>query len=82
MYFFEGGLPGVRAIARAGDPAEEINKLAAAENCDVVVIGLRRRSRVGKFLLGSRLQEVLMATDRPVIAVPLEQAEAAGAPGG
>jgi hypothetical protein len=27
---------------------------------------------VGKFLLGSNLQDVLMSTDRPVIAVPVE----------
>ena len=63
--------PPFRVVARWGDPAEEILNLAAAEDCDLIVIGLRRRSKVGKFLLGSKLQEVLMTTDRPVITVPI-----------
>ena len=64
--------PEVRVVARAGDPAEAIRAVAEEEDCDFCVIGLRRRSRVGKFLLGSNLQDVLMSTDRPVIAVPVE----------
>ncbi len=63
--------PPVRVFARSGEPAEAIRILAADEDCDLIVIGLRRRSRVGKFLLGSNLQNVLMATERPVIAVPV-----------
>ncbi|MGI9647529.1 MAG: universal stress protein [Acidimicrobiia bacterium] len=66
------GLPSVRAVTRWGDPAEEIGRVAADEDCGLIVIGLRRRSRVGKFLLGSNLQDVLMATDRPVISVPID----------
>jgi len=64
--------PTVRVAARSGDPAEAIRAVAEEEDCDLCVIGLRRRSRVGKFLLGSNLQDVLMSTDRPVIAVPVE----------
>lgn len=67
--------PTVRVIARTGEPAELIRSLAETEECDLVIIGLRRRSRVGKFLLGSNLQDVLMTTDRPVIAVPVADAE-------
>jgi nucleotide-binding universal stress UspA family protein len=65
--------PASRVVARSGEPAEQIREIAAAEDCDLIVIGLRRRSRVGKFLLGSRLQDVLMGTDRPVISVPIEE---------
>jgi nucleotide-binding universal stress UspA family protein len=68
----DGEAPATRVVALSGEPAEEIRGLAAAEGCDLIVIGLRRRSRVGKFLLGSNLQDVLMATERPVIAVPTE----------
>ena len=63
--------PAVRVVARSGEPADEIHKLAAAEACDLIVIGLRRRSKVGQFLLGSNLQDVLMRTDRPVVTVPI-----------
>lgn len=64
--------PRVRVVARSGEPAEEIHKLASEEDCDLIVIGLRRRSRVGKFLLGSKLQDVLMTTRLPVVTVPIE----------
>jgi nucleotide-binding universal stress UspA family protein len=60
----------VRYVALTGDPVDEI--LAFSADVDgPVVIGMRRRSRVGKFLLGSDLQEILMASTRPVVAVPL-----------
>jgi nucleotide-binding universal stress UspA family protein len=66
--------PQVRVVARSGEPAEEIQKLVAGEDCDLVVIGLRRRSRVGKFLFGSNLQDILMTTQLPVITVPIAAA--------
>jgi nucleotide-binding universal stress UspA family protein len=51
------------------DVAEEI--LAAAEAADavLVVIGLRRRTPVGKLLMGSVAQRVLLSADCPVLAV-------------
>ena len=64
----------VRCTARVGDSVEEVLK-AAWEAASVVVIGMRRRSRVGKFLLGSTLQEVLLAADLPVVVVPLDTDE-------
>ncbi|MGZ8786188.1 MAG: universal stress protein, partial [Acidimicrobiia bacterium] len=61
----------IRAIVRRGKPVDEILTVAAENNIDALVIGMRRRSRVGKFLLGSDLQELLLSSDRPVIAVPI-----------
>jgi nucleotide-binding universal stress UspA family protein len=51
------------------DPAEEI--VAAAERLDarLVVIGLRRRTPVGKLLMGSTAQRVLLQAPCPVLAV-------------
>jgi len=61
----------ITAIARTGEPADEIQRVADANDVDVLVIGMRRRSRVGKLLLGSDLQELLISSKRPVVAVPI-----------
>lgn len=53
----------------AREPAEEIVAMAAERDVDVIVIGLRRRSPVGKLLLGSTAQRILLDADCPVLAV-------------
>lgn len=58
-------------VVRFGNPVQEIQRAATEGDVDALVIGMRRRSRVGKFLLGSDLQELLLSSDRPVIAVPI-----------
>ena len=50
-------------------PAEEILRVAAEKEASLVVIGLRRRSPVGKLLLGSTAQQVLLDAACPVLAV-------------
>lgn len=57
---------------RVGDPVAEIEKAVGELEHDILVVGMRRRSRVGKFLLGSKLQELLMASEQPVVAVPTD----------
>jgi nucleotide-binding universal stress UspA family protein len=61
----------ITAIALTGEPVDEIQRVATEDGVDVLVIGMRRRSRVGKFLLGSDLQELLLASDRPIVVVPM-----------
>lgn len=61
------------AIARTGKPSDQIHKVAEEQAADVVVIGMRRRSRVGKFLLGSDLQDLLLSSRLPVMAVPMDE---------
>lgn len=62
----------ITAITRIGEPAYEIQRVAVEHDVDALVIGMRRRSRVGKFLLGSDVQELLLSSDRPVVAVPID----------
>ncbi len=42
----------VRQLVRGNDPAEDLISVAEEEKADFIVIGLRRRSPVGKLILG------------------------------
>lgn len=53
----------------AVDPADQLLRAAYETNAELIVIGLRRRTPVGKFILGSAAQTVLLAADCPVLAV-------------
>ena len=51
------------------DLAQEILDLAREHDVSRIVIGLRHRSQVGKFIMGSHAQRILLQADRPVLAV-------------
>jgi nucleotide-binding universal stress UspA family protein len=51
------------------DVAEKILELAASAKAEVLVIGARRRSPVGKFLLGSVTQTLILQAPVPVLVV-------------
>ncbi|MDR6504610.1 universal stress protein [Arthrobacter oryzae] len=56
------------------DLADEFLEVAREANASLIVIGLRHRSQVGKFILGSHAQRILMQADRPVLAVKADGA--------
>ena len=51
------------------DVAQEILRVAADTDAAVVVIGLRHRTPVGKMIMGSVAQQVLLDAHCPVLAV-------------
>jgi nucleotide-binding universal stress UspA family protein len=59
----------VRQAAHSGDAADEVLRVAQEADASVIVIGLRKRSPVGKLLMGSSAQRILLDADRPVLAV-------------
>jgi nucleotide-binding universal stress UspA family protein len=59
----------VKLAGDALDPADELLRAAEAADAEFIVIGLRRRSPVGKLLLGSNAQRVLLDAACPVLAV-------------
>jgi nucleotide-binding universal stress UspA family protein len=59
----------VRQPVEGRTAAEEILDTAAASQADLIVIGLRRRSPVGKLITGSTAQQVLLDAECPVVAV-------------
>ena len=66
----EAGVPhSVHLLARGNSPGEDLIQVASEEEAEMIVIGLRRRSPVGKALLGSNAQGILLDADCPVLAV-------------
>lgn len=59
----------VRQTTRGRDVADDIISAAEGTGGELIVIGLRRRSPVGKLLLGSNAQRILLDAPCPVLAV-------------
>jgi nucleotide-binding universal stress UspA family protein len=59
----------VRQSSHDGEVADELIRVAQESDASVIVIGLRKRSPVGKLLMGSSAQRILLDADRPVLAV-------------
>jgi len=59
----------VRELVLGHSPSEDLVAVAEEEQVDLIVIGLRRRSPVGKLVLGSNAQDILLRAEAPVLAV-------------
>jgi nucleotide-binding universal stress UspA family protein len=64
----------VRQLVRGMEPAEDLIAVAGEVGADFIVIGLRRRSPVGKLILGSNAQRILLDAPCPVLAVKADPA--------
>jgi nucleotide-binding universal stress UspA family protein len=64
----------IRQLVRGMDPADDLVNVANDVDADFIVIGLRRRSPVGKLILGSNAQRVLLDAPCPVLAVKADEA--------
>lgn len=58
-----------KQFVRGNNAVDEINAIVEAENISLLVIGLRKRTAVGKLLLGSVAQDLLMTVPCPVLCV-------------
>lgn len=59
----------VRQLVRGFEPSEDLISIAETSGAELIVIGLRRRTPVGKLILGSNAQRILLDAPCPVLAV-------------
>ena len=57
------------------EPSDELIRAAQETDAELIVVGLRHRTAVGKLLLGSYAQRVLLEADCPVLAVKASRVE-------
>ncbi|MDS0295289.1 universal stress protein [Halogeometricum luteum] len=69
----ERGVP-VEQVVLVGDPAETITDYAAEEGVDLIVLGAKGRSAVGKFLLGDVAGKVARHAETQVLLVRADEA--------
>ena len=58
-----------KQYVRGNNAVDEINDMVESRDISLLIIGLRKRTAVGKLLLGSVAQEILMTVSCPVLCV-------------
>ena len=58
-----------RLSVRGLQPGEDLVQFAEENNIDMIVVGIRRRSRVQKLVFGSNAQYVILEAPCPVLTV-------------
>ena len=56
-------------LIRGNSAGEDLVEFAQSQDVDLIVVGVKRRSRVGKILMGSTAQFVIMRAGCPVLTV-------------
>jgi nucleotide-binding universal stress UspA family protein len=56
-------------LIRGLSPGEDLVEFAAENQADEIIVGVKRRSKVGKLLMGSTAQYVILQADCPVVCV-------------
>lgn len=69
-YFSDHNIPcRTELLIRGLEPGEDIVGYAQENHFDMIVLSVRRRSRISKLLLGSTAQYLILKSHCPVIAV-------------
>ncbi len=62
----------LKQFVRGNNAVQEIEALVDSMSVSLLIIGLRKRSPVGKLVLGSVAQDILLSVSCPVLAVKSE----------
>jgi nucleotide-binding universal stress UspA family protein len=68
--FDDDGIPcETKLLVRGMTPGEDLVDYAKEKSIDEIIIGIKRRSKVGKLLFGSNAQYVIIKAPCPVVTV-------------
>jgi nucleotide-binding universal stress UspA family protein len=68
--FDDGAVPFTTEISVAGmNAGEDIVRFAGEQKVDEIIVGVKKRSKVGKVLFGSTLQYVVLNAPCPVVTI-------------
>lgn len=59
----------LRTVPKRDDPADDILDAVEHDHVDLVILGIRKRTPIGKILLGSTSQRVAIESPVPVVLV-------------
>lgn len=65
----DGGEFEILTLIRGNDPTDDLISVAEERGAALIVIGLRRRTPIGKLVLGSNAQRILLESECPVLSV-------------
>ena len=66
----DDGIPcETKLLVRGMTPGEDIVQYAKEQAIDEIIIGIKRRSKVGKLLFGSNAQYIIIKAPCPVVTV-------------
>ena len=69
-FFRDEGIPcEPHLLVRGMKPGEDLVQFAREHAVDEMIIGIRRRSKVGKLIFGSTAQYIILEADCPVISI-------------
>lgn len=68
-YFDEAGIEcEVQQLVKGLAPGEDLVEYANQNNADEIIIGIRKKSKVGKLVFGSTAQYVILQANCPVVS--------------
>jgi nucleotide-binding universal stress UspA family protein len=65
----EGFACEIHLIQRSLSPGEDLVEFARRNSIDMILMGIKKRSRLNKFIMGSTAQYVILEADCPVVTV-------------
>jgi nucleotide-binding universal stress UspA family protein len=61
----------IRYLVTAGEPAQEIERVAREQTCDLIVMGTHGRAGLNRLLMGSSAERVIRIAPCPVLTTKL-----------